>query len=296
MFGSVDSSDNERFVMQHLVLGSSGQIGAYVVDEIKSHNHCVIEWDIAKDQNHDLRYPSAELFDAMKSSDFVHYLASDVGGSKYLERYQDSFDFIANNMQMMETVFNMLRQTKKPFYFASSQMSMMHNSTYGRLKAVGESYTNAIGGLFVHFWNVYGYESDPEKSHVITDFVKMALTNGLIKVRTDGQERRQFMYAEDAAAICFDIAVDYNSYFLKYYREPIPVTTGVWTKVEDIARYVGERLNVPVEFSSKRTDTLQGVENRPKECVPYKTELREGIDRVIERVRSDLSVEIPVHV
>jgi nucleoside-diphosphate-sugar epimerase len=45
---------------------------------------------------------------------------------------------------------------------------------------------------------VYGKEHDEEKSHVITDFIKMAKQDGVIKMRTDGTESRQFLYADDA--------------------------------------------------------------------------------------------------
>jgi nucleoside-diphosphate-sugar epimerase len=71
----------------------------------------------------------------------------------------------------MRNVFDVLERYKKPFVFASSQMSNMSYSPYGLAKAVGESYTKTLGGLVVKFWNVYGVEHDLDKSHVITDFI-----------------------------------------------------------------------------------------------------------------------------
>ena len=50
-------------------------------------------------------------------------------------------------------------------------MSNMSFSSYGILKKIGENLTSSLGGLNVRFWNVYGYETDFEKSHVITDFI-----------------------------------------------------------------------------------------------------------------------------
>ena len=47
----------------------------------------------------------------------------------------------------------------------------MSYSPYGVMKRVGEMYTKSLGGLIVHFWNVYGIEKDMEKAHVITDFI-----------------------------------------------------------------------------------------------------------------------------
>ena len=77
-------------------------------------------------------------------------------------------------------------------------MAEMSHSSYGMLKALGEKMSRDINGLVVKFWNVYGKEHDEEKSHVITDFIKMAKEEGEIKMRTDGTESRQFLYADDA--------------------------------------------------------------------------------------------------
>ena len=35
-------------------------------------------------------------------------------------------------------------------------MSNMTHSPYGILKSIGETYTRALKGLIVKFWNVYG--------------------------------------------------------------------------------------------------------------------------------------------
>ena len=57
----------------------------------------------------------------------------------------------------MAQTFGFLEKYKKPFVFASSQMSNMSYSPYGVLKRVGELYTRSLKGLTVKFWNVYGY-------------------------------------------------------------------------------------------------------------------------------------------
>jgi hypothetical protein len=108
-----------------------------------------------------------ELEEKIIEADFVHFLAFDIGGSMYMAKYQNTFDFISNNIKIMNNTFDLLKKYNKPFIFASSQMSNMSYSTYGTLKAIGEKYTEALGGIIVKFWNVYGYETDMEKSHVI---------------------------------------------------------------------------------------------------------------------------------
>ena len=141
----------------------------------------------------------------------MYFLAFDVGGSTYLKKYQNTYEFVSNNIKIMNNVFDLLKESDKPFIFASSQMANMLDSNYGLLKAIGESYTRALDGLIVRFWNVYGYESSPEKSHVITDFIEMARNNGEIKMRTDGQEERQLLYGDDAAYCLHILANEYGN-------------------------------------------------------------------------------------
>ena len=108
--------------------------------------------------------PNAFLRNVIMDSDFVFFLAFDVGGINYLA--STYLNFIDNNTRMMANVFGHLADYKKPFVFASSQMSDMSYSPYGVMKRVGEMYTKSLGGLIVHFWNVYGLEKDMEKAHV----------------------------------------------------------------------------------------------------------------------------------
>ena len=156
--------------MKHLVLGSSGQIGAHLVKYLVNQKQQVFEWDILNKPFQDLRQAHSPILDSyIEDCDIVHFLAFDVGGAKYLEKYQDSYDFIYNNMAIMTNTFDALRQNKKPFIFASSQMAEMSHSSYGILKLLGEKMTHELGGIVARFWNVYGYEKDLEKAHVIMD-------------------------------------------------------------------------------------------------------------------------------
>ena len=156
-----------------LILGSRGQIGAYLTEYLRKKGHTVIEFDKNRSIEDDLTViPCPDLKNQIKVADFIYFLAFDVGGSHYLKKYQHTFGFINNNARMMANVFNLLGEYKKPFVFASSQMSNMSHSPYGVMKRVGELYTKSLNGLIVKFWNVYGIENDMEKAHVITDFIK----------------------------------------------------------------------------------------------------------------------------
>ena len=165
--------------MRITILGSSGQIGAYLTEYLRNKGHEVNEFDIVNGRHHDLtEIPNPELHRLIMQSDFVFFLAFDVGGSHYLKKYQHTFKFIDNNGRMMVNVFGLLGKYKKPFVFASSQMSKMSYSPYGVMKRVGELYTKSLNGVIVKFWNVYGIENDMEKAHVITDFIHKGFETG----------------------------------------------------------------------------------------------------------------------
>ena len=85
--------------MKHLVLGSAGQIGDHLVTYLKNQNQDVFEYDIVNSINEDLRMYNNKLEYLIEKCDFVYFLAFDVGGAKYLEKYQHSYNFINNNLK-----------------------------------------------------------------------------------------------------------------------------------------------------------------------------------------------------
>ena len=127
--------------MKVLVLGSSGQVGFSLTKYLRNKNYEVIEFDIVNNEEQDLRiYNNKLLEQTIQSSDFVVFLAFDVGGSRYLEKYQNTFDFVNNNNLIMQNTFSLLKKYSKKFIFASSQMSNMSHSSYGVLKNIGAKY------------------------------------------------------------------------------------------------------------------------------------------------------------
>ena len=159
-----------------LVLGSSGQIGLHLCQYLQKKKYNIKKFDICDGKKFDLRKNNNFLLENyIKKSDYIFFLAFDVGGSTYLKKFQSSYKFIMNNLMIMVNTFKILSKYKKPFLFASSQMSNMSYSNYGILKLLGERITNKLNGNYVKFWNVYGIEKDLTKSHVITDFILMAL-------------------------------------------------------------------------------------------------------------------------
>ena len=199
--------------MKVKILGSSGQIGAYLVEHLSAKGHEVIPFDVARHHGEDLtQIPNHNLERAIRDADFVYVLAFDVGGSRYLKKYQHTFDFVNNNTRMMANVFDLLSKYKKRFVFASSQMSNMSYSPYGVLKRVGELYTSTLKGLTVKFWNVYGIEKDMDKAHVITDFIRKGFEEKEFDMLTDGTEERQFLYAEDCCEALETVMDNYTDF------------------------------------------------------------------------------------
>lgn len=250
--------------MKHLVLGSEGLIGKAVCNELSSKDESFIRWDVKLGPKYDLLNSDniGFLEDSIQECDFVHFLAFDVGGAKYLASKKNDFSYVDDNVTIMQTVFRLLKKYGKPFYFASSQMSNMTDSAYGQLKSVGEHYTNSLYGINVRFWNVYGYESDPEKSHVITDFINMVLDEDRIICRTDGNEKRSFMHDSDAAVILTYIA----SLYANYLGKTLDIDTPSYpSTIRDLAEAVYWTIRGKVDdtklFFSSAADKTQSKEN-----------------------------------
>lgn len=272
--------------MKYLVLGSKGQIGGSLTPYLRNEGHEVIEFDIRDGNEYDLRISSKKLIKSMHECDFVFFLAWDVGGSIYLERYQDTYEFIMNNVKIIDIVFECLNETKKPFIFASSQMANMSYSSYGVTKSIGERLARSLNGVTVKFWNVYGYETDPEKTHVITDFINKAMNTYCIDMRTDGSESRQMLYADDCSECLYNLSLQYDS--LPRDKE-YHVTSFEWITIHEIAEIVARRFPGTTVVRAKSKDLIQkDLRNEPDPWIlnfwKPKTSIRSGIILVADQM------------
>ena len=270
-----------------LVLGSKGQIGAYLVEELNKRGFTPFEFDIANNPAQDLRLEENELLESLiVKSDYVFFLAFDVGGSGYLEQYQNTIEFISSNVRIMEYTFRVLNQHKKDFVFASSQMSNMNYSTYGVLKLVGEKYVQSIPtGRTVHFWNVYGFERKLEKFHVISDFAVMAKFNGLIKMRTSGAEERDFLYAVDCCEALIAIMERHRSI---PKNRLLHLTSFKSSKIIDIAKIIALRYSAKIQVGEKidlvQLDARNLADTFVLDFWKPRTEISQGISKILDRV------------
>lgn len=218
-----------------LILGSGGQIGSHLSIYLGK-KYKVLKFDLANDNSQDLRIDNnVKFISLVKQSDFIFFLAFDVGGSRYLKKYQNSYNFLMNNVSIMKNTFQVIKRFKKRFIFASSQMSNMSFSTYGVLKKIGEDITKSLGAISVRFWNVYGIEKNLEKSHVITDFILKAIKNKKINMLTNGNEKRDFLYADDC---CHGLLIIMKKYNDLKRQQIIDLNYSVYTKIINVAKIV----------------------------------------------------------
>ena len=280
--------------MRILILGSEGQIGAYLTEYLNDKGYEVLEFDIVNGRHHDMTViPNAELHRKVMLADFIFFLAFDVGGSHYLKKYQHTFKFIDNNTRLMANAFGLIEKYNKPFVFASSQMSNMSYSPYGVLKRVGELYTKSLNGLIVKFWNVYGIEKDGEKAHVITDFIRKGFETGIIDMMTDGTEQRDFLYAEDCCEALETVMREY-SYFTS--DSNLHITTGVYTSILEIAQNIQSLFKeigkeVDVSPSPSKDEVQKDARNISDPYITKwwkpKTNITDGIGKVFEEMRKE---------
>jgi nucleoside-diphosphate-sugar epimerase len=269
--------------MKYLVLGSAGVVGKSITDYLRSVGHDVLTFDIEDSPYEDLRiYKNTKLEEYMSQCDFVFFMAWDVGGSVYLQKYQNTYEFIDNNLRIIVNTFELIKKYHKPFIFASSQMANMSYSTYGITKALAEKITDTLNGITVKFWNVYGIEHDLNKSHVVTDFVLKAKKNKKIDMLTDGTELRQMLYSTDAAECLYKLSLKYN----ELPRDKNYHITGFeWSSVLDIANTIVEFYPGTVIVPAKSKDMGQlDKRNEPDSYIlnfwKPKTSLKDGINHI----------------
>ena len=273
--------------MRVTILGSSGQIGAYLTQYLRDKGHQVTEFDVVNHDSQDMTcIPNVNLNDALQNAQFCFFLAFDVGGSHYLKKYQHTFKFIDNNTRLMANAFQNLDRYKTPFVFASSQMSNMSYSPYGVLKRVGELYTKSLKGLICKFWNVYGIETDLEKAHVITDFIKKGFETGNIDMMTDGTEEREFLYAEDCCEALETLMLEYDKF---NSDNELHITSGIGTTILEIGKiiqdiFATEKKTVTITPAQAKDEVQKDARNIPDPFIrDYwnpKTSIKEGIENI----------------
>lgn len=273
-------------MMKYLVLGSSGLIGSELCSQLISAGHETFLFDIENNAVEDLRIQeNTKLATLMKDADFVFFLAWDIGGSKYLTANQQSLWFVQNNLKILTNTIDLLSNLNKPFIFTSSQMAEMPTSAYGLTKKLGEYLTQNLNGIFVRFWNVYGYEKINQKSHVIADLIYKAKESNNISLNTNGKEMRQFLHVKD----CVECLITLSSHYDTLPRDKnYDVTSFQWTSIIDVALII-QQFIPDATISTKDTEDIV-QRNFKLEPDPFilsywspKISLQDGISKLIKK-------------
>jgi len=273
-------NNNQNF----LILGSSGFVGKNISSFLQALGHKVFEFDISRDISQDLRVPgNRHLSNLLSRIDFVIFLAFDVGGSKYIQKADNRYDFISNNLKIMTNVFEQLHVYEKPFIFVSSQLANSLTLNYGLLKLIGERITTSLGGVCVRIWNVYGKEEVSDKSHLITDLVYQARSRGKIELLTNGNEERQFIHIEDCCHGFLNIIQEYEIFSKVPF---IDLTSFEWVSVFDVAKLVKDLTNCELVISDKEgfNSRVQEPNRRLLNYWSPKISLTQGIKNFIEEI------------
>ena len=279
---------NQVKIKRILVLGSAGQIGSSLTRFLKARNYEVMEFDLENEVTQDLRIRgNVRLFQALQNCDFAFFLAFDVGGSHYLEKYQNTIPFMLNNLQIIANTIEQLEKTGTSFIYASSQMANMDFSTYGLLKAIGERASHSSNGKIVHFWNVFGIETQEEKFHVISDFIKMALLEKKITMRTRGDEKRDFLYVDDCSEALEKVMLNFD---VIGKDEKLHIAKGEFTSILEIAEFIGKELGASIQRGVIGDSVQKNHVNYPdlgiRKYWSPKVELRDGIRKVIDGMKN----------
>ena len=277
--------------MKYLILGSSGQIGTALTQWCDNNEIAYEGFDVTRTPEEDLRIEqNPRLLKALSDSDFVMFLAYDVGGSRYLSSKQNQLEFISNNARLMEYTFQAIHDSGKPFIFVSSQMANLSFSPYGALKVVGEHYTRALGGIIVKLWNVYGVETDMEKSHVIMDFIHKAKDTRCIDMITDGTESRQFLHAEDCSRCLLTLAGKYESI---PRDQELHIASGSWNSILEVAQLVASLFpGTTIQPAEAKDEVQQDARIDPNPFIQNYWKPKISLDAGVRRVVSDLGYNI----
>ena len=208
----------------NVLLGGAGLIGTALDRALRDRGEETKVYDLKTGV--DLREREPEDFGA---DTYYWFLAWDVGGAKYIMDDSQQLAILQHNLDLCHKVFGWLEKRNARYTFVSSQMVGYPNA-YGVTKAVGETWARLVGrGLITRLWNCYDAEEPTHRSHVIPDLLVQA-KSGTIRLLTSGDERRQFLHADDVAKALI---------LQRESGQPLAdVTSGEWVSVRQVAEMI----------------------------------------------------------
>jgi GDP-L-fucose synthase len=250
-----------------LILGSRGMVGSAILRELQKEGFTEILHPVRKELDL-LRQSDVEAYFGKHKPDYVFLAAAKVGGILANNTYRA--DFIFENLQIQQNVFNAAFKVKTPHllflgssciypknapqplkeeYLLTSELEPT-NEPYAIAKIAGlktvESFRRQYGLHWISVMptNLYGENDnyDLENSHVIPGLiarVDQAIKNNEpeFKIWGTGKPRREFLYVDDMARACIHVMKQE-----KDVPNYINVGTGEEIQILELAKLIAEKM------------------------------------------------------
>ena len=255
----------------NVLLGGAGLVGSALKRKLEAHGEQTLVYDLKT--GFDLRASEPRMPDGEA---YYWFLAWDVGGAKYIMDKSQQLTILQNNLRLCEKVFNWLDKRQARFTFVSSQMAGYQNA-YGVTKAIGETWAKLVGeGVITRLWNCYDVEEPSHRSHVIPDLIAQG-DSGYIKLMTSGEERRQFLHADDVAAALI--------HQRKSGQPLADVTSGMWLSIRELATLIAQTLDARLEVGDAPGYESLIEPSQPLEGWKPAIDLSTGVQMIAQKMR-----------
>lgn len=257
-----------------LVTGGRGFIGTALLREIEGKSY-----DLKDDD--DILY--LEDLPPAEDIETIIHLAASAGVPQSIKDPSESF---VNNTTGTQAVLEHAREVGvNRIIFASSAAASNPTSPYGASKAAGEAYMHAyresygIETVCLRFSNVYGPGSE-EKSSVVANMIKSALSGGVINIHGDGTQTRDFIYIDDIVSAikeCINYPV----------IGTLNIGTGIITSINDVATEIANQTGARIEHDRSINPGVHGTytpmhQTHSKIKWAHKVNIWDGIKKTVE--------------
>jgi len=246
-----------------------------------------------------------EVIDAIKGCDYIVNLAAQVGVIPSIENpFEDAEINIMGTLNVLNAA---VKENVERFIHASSaaplgeQESPLNEkkvpqplSPYGASKLAGEGYCSAYANSFnlstiaLRFSNVYGPMSY-QKGSVVAKFIKQMLNNERVTIYGDGNQTRDFVYAQDISRVIY-LALTKN---LPEKYELFQIGSGKETTINRVYQIIRQEMEKQgYDILAPKYDNPRQGEiyrnycdiNKARRVLGYKpfVLLEEGIKRTVE--------------
>ena len=191
-----------------LVTGGSGFIGSHVVDSLVKRNYKVTILDLVKPKRKDIKFIKGDLLnynlinEAVKKNNLIFHLAavSDINKVKTIPLKTISTNIIGTtNLLEASRKVNIKKFIFASTYYSSSNAGNLYTTSKKASELIIKNY-NLLYGLnytILRYPTAYGPRN--REVDAVSIFVKKALKNLTLVIQGNGQQKRNYLYAEDLA-------------------------------------------------------------------------------------------------